>query len=216
MSRVLIAMTDLSRSLGVPADLLRRLERAGLVVPIAKDDNGEQWVDAGARRQVERVQSLIAAGYAERDIALVIGRAERTDGSSRLESIIGAEELLTKARIERGTLDRWIAQGAIPGWAVEESGAPLFLRRHVVLARALRALELLGLGELVGTWSALARGEPGAAGRELGRELSAELTTRLDDAEHALQTLRKLLPRLVGSRLRRRRSRLLARRRSRQ
>ncbi len=209
MSRVVITLASL-RSPGVSSELVKRLERAGLVKPLGRDTGGQVWVDVDARRQLERVQSLIAAGYAERDITLVIGRAERSARDDRIVEVIGRDELVSRARVGVELLDRWEASGALAPWARDEAGRPLYQRELVPLARAFSALEALGIGEHVAAWARVARGEPD----EGDRELKALIEARLERAEVALKTLRKLLARLHEVGTRRPRRRLLGRARA--
>jgi len=194
-----VALAGLARALGAAPDLIKRLERAGVIVPLGRDRANQIWVDVDARRQVERVQSLIGAGYAERDIALVIGRVERAPGRTRIDEVLALAELARAAAVAPEALRRWVLGGLIVPWALAEGGDPLFVRAALGTAKALTALETLGLGEdAPALASFLGRGKaprtkvPDAA----IAALHARVDTRLAQVESAARILRKVLPQL--------------------
>lgn len=195
MSRVVIAIDALARASSVAPELLRRLERSGLVTPRARDEAGRVWVDADTRARVERVQSLIAAGYAERDIALVIGRIERADGKRRVHRVLTLDGFAAAAGLAPAVVARWVEERLLRAWAHDEQGQPLFSRGALADARALDALDALGLRDEARRWAKVARGDADANEiAEMRARIAAHLT-RLDRATRALQ---KLLPRLLA------------------
>lgn len=195
----MVALGSLARSLGAAPDLIKRLERAGVIVPLGRDRAGQIWVAADVRRQVERVQSLIGAGYAERDIALVIGRVEREPGRTRVDEVVGLAELAKAAAVTPEDLRRWVTGALVVPWGVAEDGDPLFVRAALGTAKALAALETLGLGADAPALAAfLARDKaprtkvPDAA----IAALHARVDERLQEVEAAARILRKVLPQL--------------------
>lgn len=200
----MVALGSLARSLGASPELIKRLERAGVIVPLGRDRAGNVWVDTDVRRQVERVQSLMAAGYAEKDIALVIGRIERAPGRTRSDEVSSRAELAAAASIPPEVLTRWVADGLIAPWATVEGGEPLFERGLVQTACALAALEALGLGDHAQHFAELVRagrgGVPGSGGQARSGDAIAALHKRigerLGEVESAAQVLRKLLSQL--------------------
>lgn len=175
---------DVGGGRAAPPELVKRLERAGLIVPIARDEAGRIWVDVDARRQLERVQALIGAGYAERDIALVIGKVERPERRARLEPVVGVEHLCQEAGASGEDVKRWLAEGLLEPWALTEAGDPILLPADIDLARALAALEALALGAHKAAWVAAVR-TPKA-------RIDAALRERITRLEAAAKTLRKL------------------------
>ena len=191
---------------GRPAtpELVKRLERAGLIVPLARDEAGRTWVDVDARRQIERFQALIGAGYAERDIALVIGKAERPERGARLEPIAGVEHLAAASGATAADVLRWRGEGLLEPWAVSEGGEPLMAEGLVEIARALAALEALELGAHKAAWVAATRARDG--------RIDLALRERLGRIEGAVKVLKKLIVALDERAARLPRVRLLSRR----
>ncbi len=203
----MVALGSLARSLGAPPDLLKRLERAGVIAPLGRDRAGNVWVDADVRRQVERVQSLIAAGYAEKDIALVIGRIERAPGRTRVDEVVGLAELASAASVTPEAVTRWVDGGLLEPWATIEQGEALFETGTLVTVRSLAALEALGLADHLHAFAEFERAGrelvPRVAGARDTRQPSAAIAAlhkaigeRLGEVESAAQVLRKLLARL--------------------
>lgn len=191
---------------GRPAspELVKRLERAGLIVPLARDEAGRIWVDVDARRQIERFQALIGAGYAERDIALVIGRAERSERGARLELVAGVEHLAAASGATAEDIRRWLGEGLLEPWASSEAGEPLMAQGLVEIARALAALETLDLAAHKAAWVAAARARDG--------RIDGALRERLGRIEGAVKALKKLIAALDERAAKRPRARLLSRR----
>lgn len=196
MSRVVVAVDVLTQSLGATPELVRRLERWGLVVPRARDEAGRVWVDAEARPRIERVQSLVAAGYAERDIALVIGRIESAGTDrQRVQRVLSLEGFAAAADLAPATITRWLDDRLVRAWAVDEEGAPLFTRGALADARAIAALEALGLADEAPRWARIANGD--AAPAETA-ELRSRIAAHLARLDRATRSLQKLLPRLLA------------------
>lgn len=168
-----------------PPELVKRLERAGLIAPIARDESGRIWVDVDARRQIDRVQALIGAGYAERDIALVIGKVERPERRAHLEPVVGMEHLARESGASADDLRRWLSEGLLEPWALTEHAEPLLSSSSIELARAFAALETLDLGAHKAAWVAAVRAPRGP--------VDAALRERLGHIEGAARTLRKLV-----------------------
>ncbi len=183
--RVVVPLTALVQSLGVPPGLLKRLDRAGLITPLGRERSGEVWVDSDARRQLERVVALIGAGYAEHDITAVIGRIERTKRTPPVEviSVVALSEL---ARLSVETIRAWVADGTLRTWAHTDEGEPLFGVEALANVRVLAALATLGLTEHAQAWLHGEDDERAAA--------SGVVRKHLRDIEGATRVLRKLVP----------------------
>lgn len=184
-AKVVVPLTALAQSLGAAPGLMKRLDRAGLITPVGRERGGEVWVDSDARRQLERVVALIGAGYAERDIANVIGRIERTKRTPPAE-VITLSALAAATGVSVETARAWVVDGTLHAWAQTEEGEPLFGADAPASARVLAALATLGLGELARAWLHGADDERAAALDVVRKHLSA--------IEGATRVLRKLAP----------------------
>lgn len=196
--RILVPLAALAQSLGASLALMKRLDRAGLITPVARERGGEVWVDGDARRQLERVVALIGAGYAERDIASVIGRIERTKRTPPSEVITSAT-LSTLAGVTPEALQAWVADGTLQAWALTEAGEPLFGADAPARVRVLASLATLGLERHARAWLEGADDERS--------EALAVVRKHLRDIEGATRVLRKLVPAETKRRLLTRRGR---------
>lgn len=179
-SRVVVARAELLSRSGVQSELFSRIERAGLVRAIGRSPT-EVYYPREAIGQVERVQTLIAAGYAERDVAHVVGKAVATHAAT-LDRVIELD-------LDRPELRALSEAGLIPLWAVTDAGQPLIHVIDVPLCDALAALPVVGLGELS---PALAEVGVGAPSRRF-EELAVAIDTRLTVLNDASAQLRKAL-----------------------
>lgn len=152
MTRPLIRREALTRELSATPELERRLDKLGLLVPVARGGRrGPLYYDAHARGLVERAVALTAAGYAPKDIAHVLGRVERTPPGPLVE-VLGLVPLAGAAKLPVERVSTWVARGLIAPWGADEIGTALFLRSALGDVRGLAALETLGLGELALAW----------------------------------------------------------------
>jgi hypothetical protein len=211
VSRVVVALGALTKSVGASPELMRKLARAGLVRPIGKDDKGRLWVDAEARRQVERVQTLMAAGYAERDIALVIGKVAAAGERVRVDEVCDLEAFAGLVEVPSETVGAWVEASLMPVWGTREDGAPMFLSAAVELGRLFAAAEALDLGAHKALLARVVRGEGRAAGEDIAA-FGRFMGERLERLERAVKILRKILPKLETPERAPRERRLLARR----
>jgi len=207
-----MVLGSLAKALGVTPDLIKRLERAGVIVPLGRDRAGRIWVDADARRQVERVQSLMAAGYPERDIALVIGRIERAPGRTRIYDVFVLADVASTEAIPPELVTRWVDDGLVAAWGVAETGELLFESGAVAIVSALAALEVLGLSDHAHALVGFIARDPNRPSDAIAR-LHQVIGQRIGAVERAVRVLRKLLPQLSQSAAPKPRRRPLLRRR---
>lgn len=200
--RQLVSRQQIVDELGATPEVIRRIERLGLILPLARDAAGDAvYYDLGARHTASRVLTLVAAGYAEADIALVVGRVA-TDPSAphkRPQRLITLAELARRIGVPVARIRGWIDVGALTPWAIDAIGDALFEREAEPLARALGALAVIGLDALV---PLVGRSLTAPSGPEAAT-LHAELTTHLEQAAAAITALRALARRLMPKRRRR-------------
>lgn len=183
--RIVIGRTELLTRTALRPEQLTRIERNNLVRPLGESAR-ETYYPREALAQVERVQTLIAAGYAERDVAHVVGRVAAVTGSL-IDRVVELDPASASALSE----DR-----LIPIWAVTEAGQPLIHVLDQPLCEALMALRTLGLGALAAPLSgAVAETDPSALA-----ELRRTIERHLDTLDEASILLRKRLTKLAPSR----------------
>lgn len=183
--RIVIGRAELLVRAGLRPEQLTRIERHNLVRPVGVSAR-ETFYPVGALAQLERVQTLIAAGYAERDVAHVVGKVAAAN-EAPIDRVVELDPASSSALSEAGL---------IPLWAVTEAGQPLVHVLDQPLCEALLALTTLGLGEHMAALSAAANSSETATLAELRRAIERHLDTL--DAASAL--LRKSLTRLVPAR----------------
>ena len=196
--RIVIGRTELLTRVALRPDQLARIERSNLVRPLGASAR-ETFYPREAVAQLERIQTLIAAGYAERDVAHVVGRVAAAPDAP-IDRVIELDPSSSSA----------LTDGAlIPIWGVTESGQPLVHVLDQPLCEALIALSTVGLGELAPALSAAAANDPDALA-----ELRRGIERHLDTLDAASALLRKNLARLDPARAGRARGlrRLLRRR----
>lgn len=206
-SRILIELEASSKQVGAPPDLVRRLVRAGLVVPLGKAESGGRWVEIDARRQIERVRALVAAGYAEKDIAVVIGKVERPDADPGKHPIHSLPTFARMVAAPEDLVRRWVEDGVLEAFGRTEDGELLFAGDARDTARLLLALDHLGLAMLAADLTSARSGDLDA---DRTRALLETLKRRAVQTKAALTVLDAALPALER-RLAPRPRRLLAR-----
>lgn len=205
--RVLIELEVASRQLGAPPDLVRRLVRAGLVVPLGRAESGGRWVEVDARRQIERVRALVAAGYAEKDIAVVIGKVERPEADPGKHPIYASSTFARLVAAPEASVQGWVEAGLLEPFGVTEDGGLLFTDEAREVARVLAALEQVGLGSLAAD---LASARSCELDEDATRALIASIRHQIAHTKAALGVLDAALPALE-KRLAPQRRRLLTR-----
>lgn len=181
-----VGRSDLLGRTGARVELLTRMERAGLLRPIAVSPT-EVYYAPDALAQVERVQTLVAAGYAERDVAHVAGRVA-VSATTPVENVLELDKVPGAAGI---------ADGLVPLWGQSEAGQRLIRHADEDLCYALVALPLMGLSDLS---QALVAAMTGVSGDS--SELRAKIEARLTELDHASTTLRATLAKLGRTRSR--------------
>ncbi len=200
--RQLVSRQQIVDELGATPEVVRRIERLGLIVPLARDAAGDAvYYEASARQTTSRVLTLIAAGYAEADVALVVGRVATAPSAPRKRPrrLITLAELARRVAAPEARIRGWLDAGVLAPWACDAAGDALFEPEAEALARALGALAVIGLEALVpliGAALATPSGPEAAA-------LRADLTTHLEQAAAAITALRALARRLAPKRRRR-------------
>lgn len=183
--RIVIGRAELLARAGLRPEQLARIERHNLVRPLGASTR-ETFYPREALTQLERVQTLVAAGYAERDVAHVVGRvAAATDAP--IDRVVELDPASSSALSDGGL---------IPIWAVTEAGLPLVHVLDQPLCEALIALSTVGLGELAPALSSASASNDPAALTELRRAIERHL----DALDAASSTLRKNLVRLDSGR----------------
>lgn len=188
-ARVVIPERELLARVGMAEALFLRALRAGLVVPLGRSTR-DTYYHGEAVAQLERVQTLLAAGYAERDVALVVGRVQGAE-TRAVARVVELEELAMNH--SAGTLRALVEQGLLPIWGVTEAGRRLLLEQDEDLALAITALASLGLDEHTESLGLLASGRPTTP----FTELRARIEARLVEFDGAAKALRRALPRLA-------------------
>jgi len=176
----------LDRDLTAEPDLTKRLVKLRLLVPVARGPRLPRtaravYYDLGARDLVERAATFVAAGYATKDIAHLLGKLATND-KPRVIAVIGREALADRVAVAEERIDAWLDAGLIEPWGVDEGGAALFARVEIKRARLLAALDCVGFGERAGDW--LAGGIERAAARR-------HITAVADAARLLLRSLPK-------------------------
>ncbi len=182
---VVVARTDLLVRSGARVELLARMERAGLLRPIGKSPT-EVYYPREAFARVERVQTLIAAGYAERDVAHVVGKVAEA-------SVAAVERVIALDTVPDS---QTLPDGLVPLWGRDDSGRRLIRLADLPLCQALLALAAVGLPELAPELSAALVAAQGGA----HEALAAAIEPRLEALEGASATLRATLAKLKRSR----------------
>jgi len=185
-ARLVIARGQLLALTGVKSELVRRFERVGVVVPLAKSAR-EIYYPAQARPQLERVQTLLSAGYAERDIAHVVGRVSSTERQA-LESVHELGEVARSLGVEVALLEGFISRDLVIVWGRTEAGEALVGAAELGLVEALVSLSALGLDSSLQDFAATHRGSSTAVNMS---ELRQSIAARLDVVEAATAVLRK-------------------------
>lgn len=187
-ARLVIARGQLLALTGVKAELVQRFERVGVVVPLAKSAR-EVYYAAEARQQLERVQTLLSAGYAEKDIAHVVGRVSNTERPA-LESVHELGDVARSLRVEEARLEELATRELFAVWGRTEAGQALVGAVELVLIEGLVSLSALGLDALLPDFAATHRGP---SSPEAMRELSRSIEARVDAVEAATGALRRAL-----------------------
>ncbi|MFO0747560.1 MAG: hypothetical protein U1F43_18120 [Myxococcota bacterium] len=139
--------------LAAAPELAKSLEKLGLLVPVARAlKRGPLYYDEAVRPLVERAVALTAAGYAPKDIALVLGRMAGAKNGAAVD-VFPLARLAAAARLDEVRVVAWVERGLVTPWAVDESGAALFTRDALAEVRGLAALEAVGLGALAPGWA---------------------------------------------------------------
>lgn len=176
----MVARGELVARTGATLELLRRLERARLLRPIGRS-SVDLYYPAEARQQVERVQTLLAAGYAERDVAVVVGKvidATRT----KAEVVVELAQAAVRCDGSEAEVMSLCERGLAPVWAVTEGGRTLLAESDLPLVGALNALAVIGRPELQEELSAAWSERPGQLSHA---ELDAEIRARLEALRRA-------------------------------
>ncbi|MCC6622965.1 MAG: hypothetical protein IT385_17025 [Deltaproteobacteria bacterium] len=172
----------LDHDLASAPELSRRLEKLGVLAPVARASarGGAVYYDAGVASIVERARALLGAGYASKDIALVLGRVEE----GRREPVIEVADLAEVVQRTGVAAERiagpegWVARGLVPVWGRDGADAPLFASDVVPRVRVLAALEALGMGALAADWLAGAIDVPRVRARLAEIQAAVKLLTR--------------------------------------
>jgi len=190
--RLVISRSQLMAQTGLSVELVRRFERVGLVSPVAKSAR-EVYYATEALQQMERVQTLMAAGYAERDIAHVVGRV----ASPELDGLVKVDEVDAVAialGVDEGVLDGLSRRGVLVPWGRTHAGAALVAKADIALLGALVALVALGLDASVEDYVAAHRGD---VSPEAIADLRARIQARIVGVETAASAMRKALSALA-------------------
>lgn len=179
--RIVIGRAELLVRASLRPEQLARIERHNLVRPVGASAR-ETFYPREALAQLERVQTLIAAGYAERDVAHVVGKVAAAN-EAPIDRVVELDPASSSALTEGGL---------IPIWAVTEAGQPLVHVLDQPLCEALLVLSTLGLGELAPALSSAAKSSEPTTMADLKRTIERHLET-LDKAS---TLLRKNLARL--------------------
>ena len=177
LSRVVVGRTELLVRSGVRPELLGRIERAGLVRAMGHSPT-EAYYAREALDQIERVQTLLGAGYAERDVAHVVGKVSAASA--------GTLDRVLELDLERPELRALADAGLIPLWAVTDAGQPLIHAIDQPLCEALAALSVVGLDELAPALAEIGTSSPGRSFAELAATIDKRLTA-LSDASARLR-----------------------------
>jgi len=175
----------LERRLGAMPEVARRLDKLGLLVPCAKTASrgGEVYFDVGLGAVLERAAALMQAGYAPKDVALVLGRVELARREPVVE-VLPLADVAERARVAAARIvgaGGWLERGLVQAFARDDGDAPLFLLDAVARVRGLAALEALGLGELGADWVA-------------GTLDATRVRARMDEVSEAVKVLERALP----------------------
>jgi hypothetical protein len=126
---LLFRQDALCRTVGVRPDLVKRLVKARLLAPSGRDATRQPLFDADGRRRLERVRDLLQAGYAEKDIATVLGLvADRNDDAT--VTWLSIDDILTPPGHGATALARAAAHGLALANALRDDETPLFEARH--------------------------------------------------------------------------------------
>ncbi len=191
-ARLVVARGQLLTLTGAKGELIRRFERVGVVVQLARSAR-EVYYASEARQQLERVQTLLSAGYAEKDIAHVVGRVSNTERPN-LESVHELAVVARSLRVEMGDLEELATRGLIAVWGRTDAGEALVGAAELGLIEGLVSLSALGLDVLLPDFAATHRGSTSA---EAMRELSRSIEARVDVVEAATTALRKAMAALT-------------------
>lgn len=115
----------LCRLLGTRPDLVRRLEKGRLIAPAGRDSARKPLYDGEGRRRLERVRELLQAGYAERDIAAVLGLVEERDDHTR-ETWLTTTDIIAPPRNAAAEIARAVDLGLVAVAALRDDDVPLF------------------------------------------------------------------------------------------
>ncbi len=138
--RAVISRTALVDALKAPPAFLRRVERLGLLNPVARTARHELYYPAEVLERLVHVQSLLAAGYAEKDIGHVLGRVV-AEVRSEPALVCTASELAVAPEV----LDTFLERRLVEVWGETSDGQRLFAVGESERVRVLCALEELGL-----------------------------------------------------------------------
>ena len=119
----------LCRMVGVRPDLVKRLVKARLLAAFGRDAARMPLFDAEGRRRLERVRDLLQAGYAEKDIATVLGLVEDRNGDGGV-TWLGIDDILTPPGHGVAALARAESHGLMLADARRDDDTPLFEARH--------------------------------------------------------------------------------------
>lgn len=181
--RIVIGRAELLVRSGLRPEQLARIERHNLVRPVGASTR-ETFYPREALAQLERIQTLIAAGYAERDVAHVVGKVAAA-ADTPIDRVFELDPASSSSLSEGGL---------IPIWAVTEAGQPLVHVLDQPLCEALIALSAVGLGELAPLLSSAANSSEPASLADLRRTIERHLDTLEAAAAHLRKNLTRLAP----------------------